>query len=553
MSSTAPVKRASLVWLFGFILLYSALVIPRIFTESPTNDEPIDITNGYFYWQGDVVSHHRHPPLSELLQALPLRLLPLNTQVGPLTPDFLARAYNFFFILNRDRFELMTQLARFMTLLMGIGIGCLLFFLTRKGPRPILLMTMVLWAFESNLLAFSGLAVADVPVAFFFLAAVLAFQKHLENPGRKWALIAGGLAGMAVTCKFSALVLIPIFAILEWREFRRVKNLTKAFPQKAADWAWGTVVFLTWICVLYLPGTLLLADHRAPWSYFLQGLLDMMNYSNAHHPSFFLGVASRQNHWLYYPAAFILKSAIPFLILVTLGVLGGAKRKTHIPGWVWVPALLGFLVIIPVQNLGIRYLLPVYPFLILIASQAAGELWKRKFSRGTKIGKLLVIGLGLWQATSVLMNYPYMISYFNDLVSRNEKIYDLGDSNLDLSQDLKRLGQTGAERGWKRVKLAQYGLIDPAFYGLRWEPWTEKDLKGPQPGFVYAVNASFLQLAPVFYPNLIPIASGWLTNMPPTGRVGDTWLYFEIPGDPLPDSSQPLPSVQTLKNHAPKN
>ena len=552
MKINSSIQKAPLHWLLGFLLLYIALVLPRIFMESPTNDEPIEITNGYFYWQGDVVSHNHHPPLPKLLQALPLKWLSLNAQVGPATPDYLARAYQFFFVLNRNRFELMTRLARCVTLLMGLGIGCLLFFAVRLGPRPVLLSAMGLWLLEPNLQAYSGLAMADVPVTLFFLAAVLAFQRHLEQPGPKWAAIAGLLASLAVTCKFSALVLIPAFLLLEWLKIRRVKDLFQALSKGAADWGWGTLGFLSWIFILYLPGTLLLDGHQEPFAYFLKGLVNMMDYSNVHHPSFFLGTAGRHDHWLYYPAALILKCAVPFLILVCLGLFWKIQGKLDIPSWLWLPALLAFADIIPVQNLGVRYLLPIYPFLILIAALAAGKIWTEKMKSGKNLGKILVVGLGLWQITSVLANYPGMISYFNDFVPAESKLNLLGDSNLDLSQDLGRLSQTARQRGWTKIKLAQYGLMDPSLYGTAWESWTENDLKGPQPGWVYAVNASFLQLAPVFYPSLIPIASGWMAAMPPTGQIGDTWFYFEIPGNPMPDSSPALPSVQTLKNHAPQ-
>ncbi len=552
MNGSPAVKEAPLAWLLGFLLLYTALVLPRIFTESPTNDEPIEITNGYFYWQGDVVSHNHHPPLPKLLQSLPLRFLPLKAQAGPPPPDYMARAYEFFFILNCGRFELTTRLARCATLLMGLGIGCLLFFLTRRCSLPFHLSVMGLWVFEPNLQAYSGLAMADVPVTFFFLASVLAFRKHQENPGSRAAAAAGLLTAMAVTCKFSALVLIPLFVGLEWLEIRKAENLFRTLSERASDWAWGAVSFLAWIFILYLPGSLLLPDHQVPWTYFLKGLSNMMDYSSAHHPSFFMGTAGRRDHWLYYPAALILKSALPFLILVFGGILWAVPKKITIPAWIWGPALLGFVDILPVQNLGVRYLLPIYPFLILIAALAAEKIWSQKFGAGPKIGKILVLGLGLWQATTVLANYPKMISYFNDFVPAESKIGFLGDSNLDLGQDLDRLAQTATRRGWKKVKLAQYGVMDPSLYGMAWEPWTENDLKGPQPGNVYAMNASFVQLAPVFYPELIPIASGWISRTKPSGQVGDTWFYFEIPGNPIPDSSRLLPSVQTLKNHAPK-
>jgi len=54
--------------------------------------------------------------------------------------------------------------------------------------------------------------------------------------------------------------------------------------------------------------------------------------------------------------------------------------------------------------------------------------------------------------------------------------------------------------------------------------------KGPIGLLVYAVNASFIQLAPVFYPETLPIAQSWISQTPPTGKIGDSWYYFEISG-----------------------
>jgi len=77
------------------------------------------------------------------------------------------------------------------------------------------------------------------------------------------------------------------------------------------------------------------------------------------------------------------------------------------------------------------------------------------------------------------------------------------------------------------------GATYPQVYGLDWQPWMASDLEGPQPGTVYAINASFLQLAPMAYPSARPIATGWIAERAPTGKVGDSWYYFEIPGKSL--------------------
>jgi hypothetical protein len=48
---------------------------------------------------------------------------------------------------------------------------------------------------------------------------------------------------------------------------------------------------------------------------------------------------------------------------------------------------------------------------------------------------------------------------------------------------------------------------------------------------VYAVNVSFLQIAPKAYPPTQPIAQSWIISRPPSGKVEDSWFYFEIPGN----------------------
>ncbi|HJT25180.1 MAG TPA: hypothetical protein VJ873_11440, partial [bacterium] len=72
-------KSRSSLWFFLFAVLFSLQIIPRWWSDSLTNDEPLEITNGYFYLtHGDVLSHYKHPPFSKALEALPLLALHLK-------------------------------------------------------------------------------------------------------------------------------------------------------------------------------------------------------------------------------------------------------------------------------------------------------------------------------------------------------------------------------------------------------------------------------------------------------------------------------------------
>jgi hypothetical protein len=544
MRSSSP--RLRLPWLFLFLFLFAAQVIPNIFENSPTADEPGDLTAGYFYWQGDVLSDNAHPPLAKALQALPLKAFHLQDHLDPWAQDYLARNYDFFFVLNRSQFEPMLWSGRFVSLLFGLGLGVLLFFASRTAPAVERLAVMTLFTFEPTLLAFSGLAVSDLPLAFFFFAAVLAFQKHLESPGPQWALMAGLLTAMAAGCKFSALALLPLFLILEFLNRRPKSKNDFGF---SLDWVSGAGAFLGLLFILYLPGSLRLTPSALPWSYFLAGLFNMAGQTHAFHATYFLGEAGHENHWLYYPAAFLLKNTLPFLILLFMGTVLAARKKNSLKNWEWIPPILFFGAILPVQNLGVRYLLPATPFFILLAGRAAGWLWNLKLKKAPRSGKLLTAGLLFWSLATALLSNANLISYFNDLVPDQKKVYFLGDSNLDWGQDEKRLCETVRQKGWTRLKLAQFGGADLSLYGLKAQSWTAKDFKGPQPGFIYLVNLGLLQLGPVFDADLEPLAQSWMAALPPTGRIGDTWLYWEMPGNPILDSSKPIASVRTAGVH----
>ncbi len=551
-------KLHSPLWFLLFTALFVVQILPRLWGDSLTNDEPMELTNGYFYWtHGDVVSHAHHPPFFKALEALPLLFLHLKEPTG--SSDALDRAYKFCFRDNLGQLGALTFLGRLSSLLLGSGLGFLLFKMTRAEPLPVLGAALGLWAFDPTFSAFSALAIADVPLAFFFLAALLAFTRAQEGNSWKSPLAAGVLSGMAVTCKFSGLVLLPVFLVLDFSLFFSRPSRPGLSPSANGQgvsgrsfikrWLGGLVGFGLWVFLAYLPGTLCLPDHLFPFHYFWNGFQEMAHYQG--HPVYFMGQVARTNHWAYFPTALMLKTPLPFLILLAAGFILMVSRKIRLPLWQWMPGVVFFAAMIPTQDLGVRYLLPAYPFFMIVASKAFGWLWEKTGEK--QLWKTALAGLGIFQAASVGLNFPHAISYFNELVTPERKFFWLGDSNLDISQDLKRLAETARQKGWGKLKLAYLGGVDPSAYGLSWQPWREGDLVKPRPGEVYAVNASFFQLAPAFYPSTLSIATDWLSQEAPTGRINDTWYYFEIPGKPEPGLGGYVDSVpfQQSRGYAP--
>ncbi len=533
-----------------FALLFSLQVVPRIGWDSLTQDEPTDITNGYYYLtRGDVATPHNHPPLAGALQAWPLLFMHLKT--FPFQGDVIDRGHYFLFDWNLDRLEAITWASRLMSWAIGLGIGFLLWAVLKGNPGW-LFWALFFCTFEPIFSALSGLAKSDIAPTFFFFFSVLAFQNAVRKPFWGFSLAAGIISAMAVTCKFYCLVLIPLFAALEFfneREHLKPQQITwKNLRQIRRRWIIGLAGFFLWILVLYLPGTLFQPDHRWPFAYFIDKFKEDLVFAGSSHVVFFLGHTGLQSHWYYFPVAFVLKEPLPFLFLLAVCVYLQITGRIVLSAWQWVSPLFFALAVLPAPNLGVRYLLPALPFLFLMGGKTASALWQSAKGQNAKAGKLLVGGLALWQVTSVLLSFPGAIGYFNDLVPDGKKISLLGDSNLDWGQDLKRLAAVAGARKWKRVKLAYLGSVDPKVYGLDWEPWSPADLKGPLAGTVYAVNSGFLQLAPLSYPTTRAIAESWIRQATLSGKVGDSWYFFEVPGQLSKDKEKNfLPSAPFLQ------
>jgi hypothetical protein len=191
--------------------------------------------------------------------------------------------------------------------------------------------------------------------------------------------------------------------------------------------------------------------------------------------------------------------------------------------------------------MGLRLILPIYPFCILMAGRA-GE-WMGSERKANRVLPLLWGGLLLLQALSVGLRFPNQVSYFNEMVPPDRRLYWLGDSNLDFGQDTQRLAQAVQAHGWDHVKLAYFGPTNPDLYGMKWNYWTQKDLQAPQPGWVYLINDEMIQLGTAFLPDASEILKNWIAQAKPTGQIADTWYYFEIPGKIQTDKSPKILSA----------
>ena len=163
-----------------------------------------------------------------------------------------------------------------------------------------------------------------------------------------------------------------------------------------------------------------------------------MQYNNGKLPiyAYLLGEYSIRGWWYYFPVIFFLKTPLGFWLLfiphLFLFKRFFAKDFLAETAIVMAVAILGlFFVVVCRVQLGVRYLLPLLPFLCLSLGKC-GRYYTQPGIMIKKIG----IGLGLvCYVASSLSYYPHFIPYANALLVHRINLYQyFADSNLDWNQ-----------------------------------------------------------------------------------------------------------------------
>ena len=230
--------------------------------------------------------------------------------------------------------------------------------------------------------------------------------------------------------------------------------------------------------------------------------------------SFLLGNYSNTGFRSYFFYAFLLKTPLPALLLVLTALILCLRRCVEKPWpviFLVLPAGLYFLAATASHlNIGLRHLLPIYPFLFVLAGSLTLEL--NHLRRAARMVFLLVTvgaiavssrmvffpaGGSKWQAVA-----PHYLAYFNELAGGPANGFkELVDSNLDWGQDLKNLKLWLVARDIKEpIYLCYFGLADPRYYGILHYNLPGGYLFEPQQGFdvlkpggLIAISATNLQ------------------------------------------------------------
>lgn len=447
---------------------------------------------------------------------------------------------------NPDELLLWTRLPMILlTFLLGLTI---LLIAWRHWGAAAALIATTLYALNPTVNGHGHLITTDIALALGFVLAVYTFWQFLTHPVWSRAVWFGLAFGFALLTKHTAILLLPVFlilAVIAWRDRGRQSHWKATLGRLAS--ALLIVWVMIWIGFGFTDQTLpatssisnqverenLIAtklqgaefshtsivneeqfqltgeelssirseisafDHVYSFlqpvltvlpGHYLKGLFLVVGHASGGHDSFLLGETSKQGWWYYFPILFLFKTPIAALIIVAGGVYL-TVRNWRSSKLVQALAIGGgvFLIfaLLSKANLGLRHILPTFPFLFLLAGYAT--------TLSVKFKRVALIAL-VWLALVFAANFPYYLGYFNELSGGPKNAYRIAtDSNLDWGQDLRRIARFVERRGIENLYIEYNWLGTYALdYYLGAESYTQlRTYEEGQPGYAI-INVSAL-------------------------------------------------------------
>lgn len=509
-TSSRALQAAGFVCLLFLLSLQLALSARR---ESQTWDEACHIFAGYRYWTGaEFGDNPEHPPLVKLLATLPLLRLPLKV---PAHPGFFSKEEDFLtatqFVYSNDA-ETIVFRTRMAAAILTLLLGALVFAMAKEmfGTVPAF-VALVLLVFEPNILAHGAVVATDIGMSCFLLATVYAFYRYVKKPTPARLMLTGLAAGFALATKHSAILIFPILLALSvcelvWGQRSSGSAEVREIRSKQAIRLVGAIALIGVMAIAILwafygfhfhprsgiDATARVAEyagrlknpvqakmivtaarwHLLPQSY-LYGLADVGFTAEFSH-SYLLGTVYPHGRWFYFPVAFVIKSTLGLLLLLALVPYALARSRIACSRellFVIVPAAGYFLVAIgSLMNIGVRHILPVYPFLMILAAWAAWQLIQRQPRWAYVVALVLA-----WNVVSSARTFPVYLAYSNELWGGPSQTYRyLSDSNADWGQQLKAAKKYLDGRQVKNCWFAYFAqvVVDPTYYGVNCKPLT---------------------------------------------------------------------------------
>ncbi len=502
-------------------------MLAAISRKSITTDELVHIPAGYYHLVvGDFQFLNQHPPLPMMIGALPLLLIQpgevpeSEREKIPHNDEFATAVSERFWTPNDTSFQTISFWTRIPMIAFTVLFGTVIFLFARRlFSETAGVFALALFTLEPTVLAHGPLVHTDMTSAspsccWLTRSTSMSPYLHYDAP-YCWV----GAMGLAPLMKFSMVAVAPIaivgiVALLVFParlKLSRKQALAHAaaiveisllvinagyfFDHRAfidPDNNWIVTSFPTHAALALKAAHL--GRYLVPTD-FLLGTYWQIWHSTVGHAGSIFGRQGNFGWWYYFPAAFALKTTIPFLLTSVAGIGWGLWRTLKHHDWrplyVLVPfAMFTALAMASTINIGVRLYLPAYSFLFIISGALLDQL---SHSQTRKVLGVTIVSVVLgWCAIEAIRTYPNYIPYMNQLASARPHWWYLSDSNVEWGDCMPDLASYLHERGETKVQSAFLGAWPLGRYGIEYvDALAAPGTAQPEIKYV-AIGASFL-------------------------------------------------------------
>jgi hypothetical protein len=543
---TETYSRKRLILPALLLSLYVAQCLWFIGTQSLTCDEPAHMVAGLEALRDNKFEFlNDQPPLARVMFAVPLLLQ--NTQI-----------YWYEWLQVRATTpspEVIAWTGRPVNVVLGVILGIALWRTARRWfSEGAANFALALFAFSPGMIAhFSVMAVDGISTLMIFLTA-LQIARWWRDPSTKQTVLLGVVLGLLLLAKFYtppmfvlAFMLVLILKPGGWKPNPALWNWKQGFAvfliAGAVVWAGyffhvSHVSFDKGLATVTFPnrGQNFGIPYRGkdftfavpfqanfnvvvPAAEYLEGVWLVKEHNKYGHPTFLLGRISRMGWNLYYPIAIVLKWPTIVLLCALAGLVLAIRRKITLPPeWrvmLLFPALLFGMAIFSSIQIGDRHILPLYPFLLLIAAGA----WH--WASDKRRWRALLIAAVALNTADVLRYAPDYLSYFNIFVKSDKAWLLISDSNVDWGEGLLALRDYQQKHPNEELHLSYFGSVDPKIYGIRYTQLHESDRA------TGTVIVSAMDLTGHSFRD--PMSYRWVLQYPRTAILNHTLYVFQVP------------------------
>ncbi len=335
-------------------------------------------------------------------------------------------------------------------------------------------LALCLYIFDPNIIAHSRIIHQNIFESFIIFAAIYYFWCFLKFKGTKNAVLSILTFGLAQVTRYTSIYLFPIYFLL-WFGFYH-STIFQLFKTKQYQQIISGVKKIVIYTILYGLTTVLLINIGFSWEGTFTKLGDYKFKSDSltsiqssspimqslpvplprayvnvvdlgrslqekgrgeFSGSYLMGEISSGGFKQYYLIAFLYKVPIATQLLIFMGIISLIRDRKQVKFWeneafLLVPSVIFFIILSKANlQLGIRYILFIFPFLFVIASRVmiGWNLAKIRY-------RAFIIVLLIYLIISNLSYFPHYLSYFNELLVNRKMGYTiLADSNLDWGQN----------------------------------------------------------------------------------------------------------------------